>query len=932
MNKPSLAAVGITASIIAALTMLALLMGSCAGVNQANLRIEDPAAVRLTKEGGRLYNKKLYAQALGKFSEAEAAASSAADKARIAEILAKAAYALYERKLYDDSLSYYAQAGEIYERLGGNTPALVETLSYTGKIHSDIGKYRESIGYFLKALALQEDMDGGDGVSRVLNNLANLHSYLGEYGESIRLLERALKIAEDAGDSAETASALTNLAVIHYRQRNYRIAVEYLSGALDAARKSGDKTLEATALSVMGIVSRFQGDYDSALGSYNEALEINKKAADASKTATTLSIIGELYSELGRHEEAIGYFEGALSIAKSEKDALMTAVNLNYIGEAKFGQGKFEEALGFYAESAAEFEALGFRDRIARSFNNIAYAKGAMGEFDEAFINFDKALAIYRDIGDRQWIRVALFGKGLYYEKRGDAALAEANYKEAVEVFESIRRDVSGGDAAEQLISDVNMRLYEKLVSLLIMQGKLEEALDYVRRSRSKALRDNLLQGKPDTIRGGSMRRYDSLSKTEAAITSELSKERGNRAGNRHRIDNLSIALTDTQREIAEVTSKLQKENPRLFSAMLSTKTPSRGGKSRASPTDFALIQYFVAEEQTFIFTVGEGGEVKVRTAAVSKQYLNRAVYEFRQLIYESSTLGAERLNLSARDAAERKTLLDALSTGLYDSLIKPVAADIQNTATVGIVPFGILNYLPFQALAESKPGGGRKFFIEQKKIIYITTGSGEVSQRATLQNAVAFGNPDVGSTHLALPYSEKEVAAVKSAFPGAIIYLKSQATKEHFTKSWGKFSLVHLSAHGVLNDEGQFILLAPNLESRLSATDITALPPSDEVALVVLSACSTAIDPFQENPSGAALATLAYAFELVDVPSVVATLWDISDRGTADLMGEFYENLKQGGDFDSAFREAQINMIRRGGLLSHPYYWAAFVIFENPR
>jgi Uncharacterized protein conserved in bacteria len=205
-----------------------------------------------------------------------------------------------------------------------------------------------------------------------------------------------------------------------------------------------------------------------------------------------------------------------------------------------------------------------------------------------------------------------------------------------------------------------------------------------------------------------------------------------------------------------------------------------------------------------------------------------------------------------------------------------------------------------------------------------------EDGHSSDFKSIVAFGNPDLEDPKWNLPYSEGEVLSIKDVFPDTVVFLTSNATKENFKNNWGKRRIVHLSAHGVLNDEGQFILLAPSGAGRLSTTDITELAPAKEIDSVVLSACSTAIDPFQKNPTGTQLATLAFAFAWVEVPSVIATLWDISDQGTANLMKAFYTNLKDGKNLYTAFREAQIDMIKKGDKYSHPYYWAPFVLFGN--
>jgi CHAT domain-containing protein len=308
-------------------------------------------------------------------------------------------------------------------------------------------------------------------------------------------------------------------------------------------------------------------------------------------------------------------------------------------------------------------------------------------------------------------------------------------------------------------------------------------------------------------------------------------------------------------------------------------------------------------------------------------------VSNIRKLIFESTPLGKDKLKLGIDDIAKNNKLFNEDSVSLYNYLVKPVKEDIENAEIVGIIPFGMLDYLPFQALSEQTANGRLEFLIEQKGLVYLTNINQldlALRNRKTksFENTIAFGNPDLKDPKLNLPYSRKEVLAIKDVFPNTPVFLEDKATKENFKKNWGQYQRVHLSAHVVFNEEGQFILLAPYDTGKLSTTDITELPPIEEIDLVVLSACSTAIDPFQKNPAGIQLATLAFAFTWVEVPSVIATLWDISDQGTAILMNAFYKNLKDGKTLYTALREAQIYMIKRDDKYSHPYYWAPFVLF----
>lgn len=923
----------------AAVLLIVLFLSACAGINQPGLGIKDEKVVRLVKEGAKLYDGGKYEEGLEKFSEAEKQAMLPEDKREIADILFKGGFKLSEMKLFDTALSYYEPSLEINKVLG-NKPGLALNYSYIGDIYAKVGKYEDGIRGFQEALQIQKQSGDKIGTSYNLNNAANLYSYLGEYGESIRLLTQALEVSEEIKDPAQTARTLINLGTIYFRLRNYQKSIGHLNRAIEIADGANEENIKAFALNLTGVVNRSQGKYEDALDSYLTALKINKKLRLKTETAVNLSVIGELYKELGRYDEALKRLEESLGMTRRLKDRLMTAVNLSYIGEVKYGQRDYTEARGFYNTSSGMFRELGFKDRIARSFNNIGYLEGDVKNYDAAIRNFDKAIAIYKDLGDREWIRVALFGRGVYSEEKGDPVSAEKNYKEAVDVFESIRQDVSGGEEARQIFSDVNVKVYEKLVSLLIRRGRTEEALEYIRRSRSKSLRDNRLKGglsSPDDNVRGQLQRHDRLSRREASINDQLRIEKLKPLPNPEKISNLSRTLAETREEFRGVNSRLEKENPGMSVLLgISPLNLLRLREKGKLPENLVVLQYFVTENEIYIFTVGRS-EIRVKSVSIEKERLNEMVSDFRRLIFESSTLGAYSLDLSVDDLIRNKRMFDELSTSLYGYLVDPVRGDIEDAETVGIIPFGILNYLPFQALARQKADGRPEFFLEEKGLVYLTdfdqlNAALKNAKAKSFRSAVAFGNPDLKDEKLYLPYSEEEVQGIKEVFPDTLAFLKDQATKENFRNNWGKYRMVHLSAHNSQSDEGQFILLAPAVSGRLSMFDIMGLPQGGAIDFVVLSACSTAIDPFQKNPAGTELAALAFTFMWIKVPSVFATLWDISDQGTAVLMKTFYQNLKDGKSLYAAFRDSQIGMIKGGGKYSHPYYWSSFVLFGDWR
>jgi CHAT domain-containing protein len=107
-----------------------------------------------------------------------------------------------------------------------------------------------------------------------------------------------------------------------------------------------------------------------------------------------------------------------------------------------------------------------------------------------------------------------------------------------------------------------------------------------------------------------------------------------------------------------------------------------------------------------------------------------------------------------------------------------------------------------------------------------------------------------------------------------------------------------------------------------LQAHEISGLKLRADLA--VLSACRTALG---QEIRGEGLVGLNRAFMMAGVPRVVASLWPVADRATAELMQRFYTALlKQHATTADALRQAQ-DSLRREPRWSAPFYWAGFTL-----
>jgi CHAT domain-containing protein len=97
---------------------------------------------------------------------------------------------------------------------------------------------------------------------------------------------------------------------------------------------------------------------------------------------------------------------------------------------------------------------------------------------------------------------------------------------------------------------------------------------------------------------------------------------------------------------------------------------------------------------------------------------------------------------------------------------------------------------------------------------------------------------------------------------------------------------------------------------------------------LVVLSGCQTALG---QEIRGEGLIGLTRGFMYAGVPRVVASLWNVRDAATSELMQRFYRGLLQTRLTPSAaLRAAQVSMWR-DARWSGPYQCAGFVLQGLP-
>ena len=161
-----------------------------------------------------------------------------------------------------------------------------------------------------------------------------------------------------------------------------------------------------------------------------------------------------------------------------------------------------------------------------------------------------------------------------------------------------------------------------------------------------------------------------------------------------------------------------------------------------------------------------------------------------------------------------------------------------------------------------------------------------------------------------------------------------TDATESAFKEQAIDYGVLHFSTHGYFNLKnpllsGLELEADNNNDGLLEVHEILGLSLNAE--LVTLSACETGMGSgyFNEIPAGDEFVSLTRAFLLAGSRSVLATLWEVDDRSTVDLMEGFYQRLHRSGSAnDQALALAQVQRkLRSSTSYKHPFYWAPFVL-----
>ncbi len=870
------------------------------------------------------------------------------------------------RSAFQSALEIYRQQGERY----GEGAALAN-LCLMDLVAGDL---RAGLHCYQQALPILAEVGAVELEAAAQISAGRAWQVLGELDPARRSYRRALAMMAAAGNRRGEAQVLNNLGVLQQSAGQLEAALGAFDRSLEIFRQLGERRWQARVLNNLGFAYQELGEPRRGLVFLQQALAGWRQVQDRRGEIQTLSNLSRARLDLGEPVPAIELLRQALVEARALDDPRAEGIALYELARATAEvEGQLSRRpLELFDAALLKLAAAAERRTEAAALLERGELRLALAEPAASAADIERALGIARDIGDG-----AAEARGLYLAARLDRARghpegARQRLETSIEIIEGLRTRISHPQL-RAIFASVQPRAYELLVDLTMAEhraapsvGHHQTAFEISERGRARGLAELLAEARADLGLGVD----PALQKRRRTLLEKLNARAERALQGRSVLDDgiaASAEQSELLRQLDLIEAEMRQRRPAfsdltrpepLTVAEAQAQLVDQDGATRIDQPGPLLLVYSLGEQRSFLWALTS--ESFASFELPPRRVLEEAV---RQLYPRLSTLSPAQRPAEIRAAAK-----------LSRQLLGPVA-DLLADRQLVIVPDGALHYLPWAALP--RPGGSADAplpaLVESQPLVLLPAARLLVSLRrdrkprtAAAKRIAVLADPvfDAADPRLArvldkpavatiaepstavqrdglarLPWTAAEAQAIVELVPADQLWvgLGLAANRQQVLAGLlSDYAVVHLATHGILDTENPVLsgLVLSLVDSQgqpqrgfLQLADIYQLRLAAD--LVVLSGCKTALG---KEIHGEGLVGLTRGFLYAGASRVVASLWRVEDRATAELMSRFYRALwRQGLDPASALRAAQIS-IRAERRWRDPYFWAGWVLIGDWR
>ncbi|WP_375491295.1 CHAT domain-containing protein [uncultured Nostoc sp.] len=794
---------------------------------------------------------------------------------------------------FDNTNDSKAEANQWYER---------------GKQALQDYQYLDAIACFEKALAIVQQMENLGLESVILTKIGTIYNTIGQYQEAIQQHQKALTIADQLNDPELKSLALLELGNDYFLSSQYQKAVQSYQRAKEISHTLKNSLLEGQALGSLGIVYTKIRNYPEADTYYKEALKVFESIQVDVETIKGEEIRvannqGDLNLFQNKYQEAIDCYGKVLEWSHQTGDQEGESIALSNLGNAYRGLEDNQQAIILYQQALEIFQKIGSPDGESSTWNNLGTAYRSLGDIPKAIDAYQQALQITQQTGNLDRQGNVLGNLGFLSEAQGDLSEAMQFYEQAIQIKESIQSHLTIEDFKIPFVSD-QIDVYARFISLLWDQKNFEVSFNYTERARSRAFLDQLANGHINFHQGAETDLLNQERDLKAQIQALIRGLALNPPPKQK--DELTPQLNSRRQDYENLLREIKLKSPALAS-LVSVDVATLSDIQKQLSENTTLLEYFVTVDRTFVFLITHNS---FDTVAIDISYADLD----------------NEVNKRKDEFGDLNNLHPDSFQQLMSQLIKPLQGFLK-TPHLTIVPHSILNYVPFAALTDDT------HYLSDTYTLSILPSASVLRFLKPLRGEnpygtiLALGDPDTEGLLPKLPGAREEAKEITQLFNTQPLIGK-KATETVVRSQAGSVNILHLAAHGEFNQANPLfstIHLAADDQNdgRLEVHEIYELDLTSTTNLVVLSACDANKG---ELSKGDDIVGLVRAFLDAGASAVVASLWQVNDASTKELMVKFYQHLQTGLALAAALQQAQ-QEVRQQSDYAHPYYWAAFVL-----
>nr|WP_315194901.1 CHAT domain-containing protein [uncultured Flavobacterium sp.] len=754
-----------------------------------------------------------------------------------------------------------------------------------GYFENKFGRTNQAISSYEKAWKTYQayQLTDYDIIEFCLKPLGNLYTIIGDYNNAENTIKHYYFIANAQKNESQKIAAILNLSIVYQNSGRITEAIDLIKKTIQSEKLTPtQKGLLLNNLGANYLLRSINEDSFNAEMAFLKAIPLLKK--DKTQAESLFNAYINLYRiKINvQKKEALNYFAEAKTIFK----------NLPNQEPRKKAQFYLEEVILLLKHNNLT-EAQTVLQRIFKTLIS-NYSKGKNILPKENSLYAETVLIDALDLQADLFIAQNLPEKAL---KSYDLAFRIEKLFQTLIVYEN-----------SKIITQIkNRKRIEKCIliyqSLFEKDGNskyIEKAFQLIEHTKSCVLRNEIYRNK-------------TASKKEKQKIEEL------------RFWNNEILKEQQKGELANI-NKINEDIKKQNQAMLILKEyqPVRAKQnetiinvnalySKLESDDAIMVEYFWGSETVYAFTI-QNNQILLQSFCTG-QMCGESIPEFVSLFHNANSITNDIDNYT-------KTAHLA-----YKNLLLPSRSNYKNLI---IIPDGILNFLPFEALItkESNTTNFEKmhYLLNDFNIAYNNSASFYLDAKpfSPKEKTVLGIFPVFEKTNYALAYSKNELQSIKNSFKGRF-FENSSATFENFKNNAANYSILHLSTHADAGDiETPANIKFYDREVLYSELYHLNIKPN----LVVLSACETGIGKLFKSEGAM---SIARGFQFAGAQNLLFSLWKVNDYTTSIFMGDFYKHIKKNESYCEANHQAKLDFLNNKNIPNakkSPYYWASFVYY----